>query len=385
MLVNTGLAGFTAYLATGFLALWYLWSAWRKEKIKYHTAVIFTVILIAYAIQNIFVFDTQVTLLMFYSILAFTVFLSFPERPAEPVKFIRPNALFVAVVILSAGFLMYFANIKPALASLTGINALQSLQANKVDESLADFRTAFDAGTFGLPEVAMRSQDIAMSLMASPNSPADVKNKFTDLAIEGMNKSLELESLNVRFMMILSSVYLQAAAPGNSYLAQADNLLQKALELSPTRQELFFYLGQVRMFQGRAEEALALFKRALELNDRVPLSHWNYGIIAIGTGQKDLGEKEIQIARAMQYPFEANDIRQVINAYSRTSDWPRIIALYQEWIAQSPNDAAAYAGLAGAYAQAGDKQKAKDAALQAAAVDPNYKDQAEQFIKSLGL
>jgi len=384
VLVNTGLAGFAAYSAIGFLALWYLWSAWRKEKIKYHTAVIFTVILIAYAIQNIFVFDTQVTLLMFYSILSFAVFLSFAERPVEPAGAVKPNTFFIFSVVLLTVFLMYFSNIKPGAVSLTGINALQYLQANKADESLADFRNAFDTGTFGLPEVAMRTQDIAMSLMANTNSPADIKNKFVELAIEGMNRSLEMEPLNTRFMIILASVYLQAAAPNNSYLAQADNLLKKALELSPTRQELYFYIGQVRMYQGRTEEALASFKRAVDLNDKVGISHWNYGIIAIGVGQKDLGENEIKIAVSIDHPFKLADIKQLINAYTRTNDWPKIISLYQEWIKQTPNDAAAYAGLASVYAQTGEKQKAKDMALQAAVADSSYKDQAEQFVKELG-
>ncbi|OGY52504.1 MAG: hypothetical protein A3J65_00585 [Candidatus Buchananbacteria bacterium RIFCSPHIGHO2_02_FULL_45_11b] len=185
-------------------------------------------------------------------------------------------------------------------------------------------------------------------------------------------------------MIILASVYLQAAAPNNSYLAQADNLLKKALELSPTRQELYFYIGQVRMYQGRTEEALASFKRAVDLNDKVGISHWNYGIIAIGVGQKDLGENEIKIAVSIDHPFKLADIKQLINAYTRTNDWPKIISLYQEWIKQTPNDAAAYAGLASVYAQTGEKQKAKDMALQAAVADSSYKDQAEQFVKELG-
>ncbi len=386
ILVNTGLAGLTTYLMMVFLAFWYLWSAWKKEKIKYHTAVIFTVILLAYAIQNIFVFDTQVTLLVFYSILAFIVFLSFKPSPeSSSYQPIKPNAFFKILVFLVLIFTFYFVNMKPGLASLGGIKALQILQAGRATESAEQFKTAFDIGTFGLPEVAMRVQDAAIQLGQNSKIPADVKEGFVKLAIDGMNLALAKEPLNVRFMMMLSSVYLSAASANNSYLADADVLLQKALELSPTRQELYFYLGQIRMYQGRPEEALSLFKRAVELNDKVSLSHWNYGIIAIGVGQKDLGEQEIKKAKELGHSFGSSDIKQVINAYTRTNDLPSIVALYQEWILQAPGDASAYAGLAGAYAEAGDKQKAKEFALQAAAVDPSYKDQAEQFVKELGI
>ncbi len=387
ILVNTGIIGFAAYLAIVFLAFWYLWSAWKKEKINYFTAAIFTVILLAYGIQNIFVFDTQVTLLMFYSLLAFIVFLS--ARPlsgaGEISQAMKPNFIFIFLAAAALLLVFYSANVKPGLASATGIDALQSLQAGKAEQSLEQFKTAFNIGSFGLPEVAMRAQDIAMSLMISSNSSADIKKKFVDLAIDGMNRSLEQEPLNARFMMMLSSVYLSSAGPENSYLAEADALLQKAMELSPTRQELYFYVGQVRMYQGRAQEALALFKRAVELNDQVSLSHWNYGIIAIGVGQKDLGEKEIQTAMDMGHSFGLSDIKQLINAYGRTNDVPRIIALHQKWISLLPNDAAPYASLAAVMAQSGDKQKAQEFALQAAEIDPSYKAEAEQFIKSLGL
>ncbi|MBU3901232.1 O-antigen ligase family protein [Patescibacteria group bacterium] len=386
ILVNTGLAGAVAYLFAAALAGWSLWSAWRRAKIKYHTLVIFSAVLIAYAIQNFFVFDTQVTLLMISSILAFIVFLSFPSEISQTGgQVIRPNIFFTLVIFLVTLFSIYFINIKPGLAGATGINALQSLQAGNWEQSLEKFKTAFDIGTFGLPEVAMRGQDAAIQLIQNSKIPTAVRNQFVELAVDGMNRALELEPLNTRFMMILSSVYLSSAGPDNSYLAEADNLLRKALELSPTRQELYFYLGQARMFQNRPDDALALFKQAVELNDKVALSHWNYGIIAIGVGQKELGAAEIARARSLGHSFGPDDINQLIKAYARTNDVANVIALYQEWAVLAPNDAAPFAGLAAVLAQTGEKQKAKEMAEQAAAIDSSYKDQAEQFIKGLGL
>ncbi len=385
ILVNTGIFGFLAYSAIFILAFRYLWSAWRKEKIKYHTAVIFSVILIAYAIQNIFVFDTQVTLLMIFSIMAFIVWLSFSAAPSQPAKIIKPNAFLILLVVFATGFFLYFVNIKPGLASTNAIKALTLLRNNRVEESLVSFKNALEIGTFGLPEVALRVQDIAANLVKNPQSPAEIKNKFVVLTIDSMNKALEMEPLNARFMMMLANIYISSAASDNSYLAQADALLQKALELSPTRQELYFYIGQVRMFQGRTDEALALFKRAVDLNDTVGLSHWNYGIIAIVNGQKELGESEIKIAKDSGYSFGASSIKQLINAYARTNDLAHITVLYKEWISLSPNSAEPYAGLAAVYAQMGEKQKAKETALQAVALDQTYQAEAEQFIKNLGL
>lgn len=385
ILVNTGLIGMVFYLAMIGSAFWYLWRAWRRGKISYFTAAIFSVILIAYGAQNFFVFDTQVTLLMFYAILAFIVWLSFGTTADKVGQPIKPNYIFNFLVIAVISLVMYFVNIKPALASIQGIAALQFFQQGQTEQALAKFKEAYDIGTFGLPEVAMRAQDIAVKLIVDTSAPDQIRQQFVETAVDGMKRSLELEPINARFMMILSSVYLSSANPTNSYLADADLLLQRAMELSPTRQELYFYTGQLRIFQGRLDEALALFKKAVELNDQVGLSHWNYGVIAIGLNRKELGESEIKRARELGHPFQLADIKQLINAYDKTSDWPKIISLYQEWISQMPNDAAPYAGLAATYARSGDKQKAKEAALKAIEVNPSYQAEAEQFIKSLGL
>ncbi len=385
VLINTGLVGLVFYLAMMGWALWVLWSAWRQGRINYLTAAIFTVILVAYGIQNFFVFDTQVTLLMIYAILAYIVWLSFGPAPASLGQPMKPNYVFIFLVVVVFLSLFYFGNLKPAMANIQGIAAVQSLQKGDMEQSLEQFKSALAIGTFGLPEVAMRAQDAAVQLAVNPKSSDERRQQFATVAVDGMKQALEQEPLNARFMMMLCSVYFAAAKPSNSYLADADVLLQKALELSPTRQELYFFIGQLRMYQGRSSEALTLFKKAVELNDKVALSHWNYGVIAINAGQKTLGESEVKVARQLGHAYKANDIKQLINAYDKTSDWSKIIALYQEWISLTPNDAAPYAGLAATYAQIGDKQKAKEYALRAAAIDPTYQAEAEQFIKNLGL
>lgn len=386
VLINTGIVGFIAYGAIFILTFWYLWRAWKKEWINYQTAVIFSVIIIVYGIQNFFVFDTQVTLLMFYSILAFMVFLSLginEQKIGQPVKANYFLIVLITAVVLSS---VYFFNLKPALAGNRGIQALLYVRSGQFKEAAAEFKSAYELGTFGLPEVAQRVYDTAMQMLnGRPEISDSDKKEMVDTAVEGLKKSLEMEPLNARYMMMLGNLYLAATQLDKSYLTEADFVLSQALELSPTRQELYFSLGQLRIFQGRNSEVLPLFKRAVELNDGVYLPHWNYGIMAIALDQKTLGEAEVKKAIELGHSFGPADIQRLINVYTRTNDWPKIIFLYEEWIKQTPNDAAPYAGLAAAYAQAGDKQKAKENALKAAEIDSSFRAEAEQFIKNLGL
>jgi len=390
ILVNTGILGMSAYLFCVILAFWFLWQAWKKEKIKYFEMAIFMVILIAYGIQNIFLFDTQVTLLLIYFILSFIVFLSFKtDEAATQIKPVKPNFLFVALLIFMTFFSCYSFNLKPASASLTGISALTYLQTGKIAEAVTRFKDAYAIGTFGLPEIAGRAQDAATMIIRQSGISNEMKPENKEMiivAIDGLRQSLEKEPQNARFMMMLGTLYLISVQQDPSYLSQADLILQEALKLSPTRQELYFTLGQVRLYQGRNDEVLPLFQKAIDLNDKVPISHWNYGIMAVSVGQKEAGEREIKKAVEMGHSYGAEDIQQLINIYTRLKDYPKVVFLYEEWIAlPTPTGAQPYAGLAALYAQMGEKQKAKDAALEAAAIDPNYKAEAEQFIKGLGL
>jgi tetratricopeptide (TPR) repeat protein len=163
-------------------------------------------------------------------------------------------------------------------------------------------------------------------------------------------------------------------------------VLEQAVELSPTRQELYFILGQVRFYQGRNSEVLPLFQKAIDLNDKVDIPHWNYGLMAINLGEKEAGEREIKKALQLGHAYQGEDIQQLVNAYLQIKDYSKVISLYEEWInLPRPSSIQPYVGLAALYAQLGERQKAKDFALQAATIDPAYRAEVEKFISELGI
>jgi len=379
----------SAYLFCVALAFWFLWRAWRQEKIKYFEMAIFSVILVAYGIQNIFLFDTQVTLLLSYLILSFIVFLGFEVKEIETsIKPVKPNFLFVSLLILVVFFSCYAFNLKPASAGLAGIDAMYFLQEGKLAEAIAKFKDAYAIGTFGLPEIASRVQDAAQTIIsqAGANALTPEDKEVINLGIDGLKKSLEREPQNVRFMMMLGNLYLAAVQEDPTYITQADLIFQQALALSPTRQELYFSLGQVRLFQGRNSEVLPLFQKAIDLNNKVDIPHWNYGLAAISLGEKEAGEREIKKAVEIGHTYQAKDIQQLIGIYTQLQDYSKVISLYEEWMKLPvPSGAQPYAELASLYARLGEKQKAKDLALQAAVINPSYRAEVDKFINSLGL
>jgi len=385
VLVNTGIIGFTLYLSVFALGLWFLWGAWKKKKINYQTAVIFTVILVAYAIQNFFVFDTQITLLMIYLILAYLVYLSLKDRqPNDSGKPVRTNILFAIIIGAVFFSFFYWFNFKPGLAGTTGIEAVKYLQLSQPAKAAEQFKTAYGMGTFGLPEIASRAQEAAVGYLSSGQELDENKRGIVLLAGEGLEKSLaEYEPTNVRYMLMLVNIYLMSAQNDPTSLSQADAWLEKAVELGPTRQDVYFALAQLRLQEGRKDEVLAALKKAAELNPAAETPHFNYGLMAIVLGEKELGQEELK--KAGSEMRNVANLQKLISIYTQNKDWPEAISLHQNWIKLRPASAEPYASLAALYVEMGDKQKAKEAALEAARVDPTTQAQVDEFIKGLGI
>lgn len=388
VLIHNGLVGLLSYLSIFVFSLWFLWRSWRLDKIDYPTAAIFTAILAAYGIQNIFLFDTQVTLLMIFLIWSFIAYLSFEQSGLPDQALARPIRLsFFSKAAITGVFLVlfYWINIPAASTSMQGIEFLISFQRNDLADSVEKAKATYASGTFGVAEVAARAYDLAAQTLASANAPEEYKRSMVQTAIDGLKIALQKEPQNARFMMMLGNLYLMSANLDPSYLSEADLYLKKSWELSPSRQELLFALGQLKIYQGRNEEALDSFKKAVDLNEKVALSHWNYGIIAISVGQKDLGKKEIVRAAELGYPISGKELKLLANAFVQANDWPEVERVYQEWISLEPGSAEPWAGLAAVYAQIGKKSEAKQAAQKAIELNPLFKTEGETFIKNLGL
>ena len=387
VLIHNGLVGFAAYLSIFALSFWFLWRAWRRDLIDYPTMAIFSVVILAYAIQNIFLFDTQVTLLMIFLIWSFIAYLSFGLKEKDgdlAQKPFQPNFLLKAALIAVFAIFFYSVNLPAVSTSAQGIEALVLFQSD-FGESIKKFKSSFATDTFGVPEVAGRAYELGIQVTSSEKFSREDKKEMIETAAEGMKIALEKEPQNARLIMILGNLYLASAVLDSSYLSDAEYYLQKSFQLSPSRQELIFAIGQLKIYQGKTEEALSLFKKAVDLNPKAAPSHWNLGIISISFDDKKEGEEAIKKAIALGHSYNSSDIKLLINAYSNIGDWQKVISLYKELIILTPIRASAYAGLAAAYAEAGDKPKAKAAAQKAIELDPFFQAEGEEFIRRLGL
>ena len=138
------------------------------------------------------------------------------------------------------------------------------------------------------------------------------------------------------------------------------------------------------MNQDLYDEAISDCQKSLDLSPNVMESHWNLFLAYILAGRNDEADKEFTVAKAVG-EATGNPVifDRVINAYSQTGNWSRVVELLAEEITNKPTEALLYAKLAVAYQQIGDNNKAKTAVLKAVELDPNLQAEAEIFLQTL--
>ena len=113
-------------------------------------------------------------------------------------------------------------------------------------------------------------------------------------------------------------------------------------------------------------------------------SHWNLFLAYLLADKTQAADQELSVAKEVG-ERTGNPVLfdRVINAYSQTANWSRVIEILEEEIKNKPTDALLYAKLAVAYQQIGDKNKAKEAVLKAVELDPKLQAEAEIFLETL--
>ena len=388
-LTTTGFFGFLSFLSIFGVVLMTIWRAYRQKRIDYLNAVLFALLPLGYLAQDFFVFD------MLYSYLPLFVFLAFVEwvdrgqkNSAEVAYPVRPNVFLqvaVAVVLVFSG---YFLNIKPALAGIWGIKALaaqqESLQA--VD---TNFRKALSFGTFGRFEVRLQLFDIAKNLMISYDNYPNKKpvDDFVRFALDEGDKNLKERPYDARYAVSIGELNLAAAPLDASRVVRAEEIFSDTLKLSPTKELILFGLGEAELRLGKIDQGIAHFKQAIALNDAILDPHWNLALMYFGIGRVQDGEAKLADIEQKFGPdaLTASNYLRLGMVLRSNNDLSRSISYLLKGLQIAPQNADLYAALADSYAVAGEKAKAKEAALKVVEIDPSQKSSVDQFLKSLGL
>jgi len=392
--VTTGMIGLLIYLAIFILASWRLFENYKKDK-AFSSSFLLIALLVAYFIQNIFVFDTINTEIPFFLLLAFISFIIFTNSKKEEeetnkdyIEFKEPNILYVGGVVVVLLILIFGFNVKTIKANSYLYQGLISKEVYKVynKEAIEKFKDSINIANVGKYEARQQLAQYINGYINQPISDID-KNWAKDLinlAVLELRNNVEEEPKNIRHYLYLSTFYNSATKFNSSYPQKVINLLDNAIELSPTRPHIYYEIAQAYTFLGDFDKAGEYFKRGLALAPWVVSDHWNVAGIYIVSGQNDLAKEELRIMEEdLNWLATPNDYQKIVNLYVRVENFEDAIKYKEKIIKLDPNNYEHYPQLAALYAKIGENQKAVEVTQKAVELNPEFKQEAELFIDLL--
>lgn len=386
-LTASGLAGLAAYLSVFGSAVYILYRLFKSRILSPALVGLFIGLLVAYFINNIFVFDNFATYMLFYALLAFWhhSFIGSAGNnnkkelaPQLPLKARLAVGGTVALVVI---FSLYTFNVKPILAAKSIINALSLVtyaqggsQVRDLGEGIKALKRGISYNTFGTAEIREQLAQYAERIDRDPATSDEDKGKFLEFALSEMKLQAAAFPYDVRAKAFLSTLYGMAGDHANAILTA-----KEGLAVSLQRQQFYFILAEAYFRAGEENLALDIARQAYELAPEYPDAIHNYAMLAIFSGRPELGENLLK----KHFGSDIVPDLKYINAYAAIGDFKKLLLVWEKIVAQNPANLQYRVSLASAYARLGQNQKAIAELEKAIEFVPQFKAQGEALIKQV--
>lgn len=389
MLVAGGVAGLLSYLGIFGTVYWVLWKALRKKIIDVLNAALFASLIIAYLVQNLFIFDMLHSYLPLFTILAFMNWVEQKEKfsngqKSTLPKAFNPNVFLWTILCVVFVMILYSVNIKPGLASAQAINTMKEQQKG-AENMLDNFKKSLSYGTFGRFEIRLQIFDVAGKILSNYNAYQDKASidKLVNFAIEEGEKTVKERPLDARYLLAVGQLNINASLNDPKRLNRAVEILEKAKKESPNKQIILFTLGEAKLRQGSIEEGLKLFQTAVDINDKAQESHLNLATVYLMLGELEQGQKIIESIEQKFGPLSSPQYKRISDIMDQQKRYPQAAFYIQKAIDVDRVNGQLYAALASIYLKMGEKEKAKETAIKAMGVDSSLQKEMEEFIQSI--
>ena len=307
--VAGGFLGLLAYLSL-YTALLYL--IWKKDKhFSYTEKTILTGLLATYFFHNLFVFDNLISYILFFGLLAYIhsrnqsgtwKFLG-GDSPISP-RLANTSLATLAVLLV---LVLYFVNFKPLISNARLIDALIGLQTPSKDpaEVMQSFEKAYNKSRLGKSEVVEQITYHGVELLSS-NTAIEKRNEYYSFAKQAIVKQADDYSDDARYQIIAGS-FLSVTGD----LDEALRYLERARDLSPGKQQIYFEIGAALINKGDLTGALKEFRDAYNLAPTNPEAKIIYLVGAIYAKDREL---EAKLLKELPETISITD-RRILSAY----------------------------------------------------------------------
>jgi len=309
--------------------------------------------LIAYFVQNLFLFDQINSDLTFFTLLGFIIFLTSKPKAPElisnpqvggekeafsfPAK--KPMVIlipFIAVAIGFLGYTVYADNYIPFVQS----QAFQksAIFGNNVDYSVKELKKAMYPYNFAQYNIRSAGVDENYMDLLFYNASYMGDSKYlpiADLLIQGMDELYKKEPYDVRIatreveMLNAKAKYISEKDAAPLYVV-AEQLMRDAVKRAPNRQEVYYHLAFNLAGQKRYDESIAAAEFAVSLNPKVARAHYHLALMCMLANKNDEALKELDVVQKLSPNLEgllSGDLNTVILFYSNLGNMDKVSEL----------------------------------------------------------
>ncbi len=376
-LTTNGIFGLLAYLGLFGASLYCLLLKRKKYGFSSYDSGILTGLFSAYFFHNIFVFDNLISLILFFSFLAYmhhrTVELGhLVSKQPEQDDYKKPA--FSAIAAIAVIFIIYFINVPGLLAANNILSAFKESGAGNSQGAFDRFEKALSYNSFGSLETREHFVNFALQSVSQPNLDDDFKAKVFNAASAEMKKQIEQSPEDIRYMIFLGALYNK----GKQY-NQAIEILQKAIELSPKKQQLYFELGSSYLNTKEYKKAVEVLKTAFDLEPTFDDARKIYATALIFDSQEEAASELLK----EKYGTDIIADERLLRAYSERKNLLMVVAIWEKFVENNPGNAQYHVSLAANYLQIGERQKAIEQLEKAIELEPKFKQQGEYYINEI--
>lgn len=379
-LINAGVPGLLSYFGVLISAAYLIWNNYFKKKITAEMTILLSALLLVYLLQNFFVFDQLATYISYFAVLAFIQNAAISENthlPQEKLKktVLQGRPLAVGLLLALLVPIVYFINAKPLFANLNLLNALGA-QSQDMGKSFVYFEKALSYDTLGNQEIREQLTRFAIGVGAIQEASPEFKHEVLKKAIMETQKGAQENLLDPRAYLFLGTIYGKVGL-----FDQAIAVLNKALELSPAKQQIYFELADVYISKEDYGKAVELAERAYELEPRYDEAMINLAATYILNNEQKKAD-ELLLSKAGAVDVADNILVQV---YSRTKNYKRLLGVWQAFVKSDPTNLNYVKSLVGAHLLLGQNKEAVKVLEETIKLRPDFQEEGETYIKEISV
>lgn len=380
-LVAGGILGLLGYLSIYIVALYYLWSSNNSELSNLEKSIL-TGLFAGYFINNLFVFDTLVTYIIFFGILAYIHFLNTCSeegivRNKDERKLLQQREDLVKKLIIPISIVTilgaYLLNAR-AILSAAQFAPATFFYSVEPETSLAKYQKALSYDSFSQEKIRQSLVADTINLKSAMEVSSGVKEDYYELALSEMKLQIQETPKNSHNLYLLGSLLFTYGKYDEALV-----YLEKSRELSPNKQVILLRIVDIYVAKEDYKNALKLARHVFELDPNYDFSRIMYATALVYMERSDDASTLLTEKFGTDTLIDSN----LIYAYAKAEEYNKLIEIYKKQILQNPGDIQSRVSLSVAYIKIGDPQAAIMVIREAITQDPSLEEMGKRWIKEI--